>query len=555
MPSIQELNMHLGYVKKQFETWQPTLQDIQRYIEPYRGRFDIGTGTQNDGKRKDDERINDSATKALRTLAAGMQGGLTSPSQKWFKIGLDDQELAQFKPVQNWLELVETEMNQILRQSNFYTSTINIYREQGGFGTACVLPEEMPSGDMSFRVVTIGDYYVAADQYGTIDTLFRRDWFTAKQLLQFFGKENLTFATKQLLDNNPYTFVQVYHAVRPRLDRDSDKIDKLNKKYESVYWEAKASDIDGPLSESGYDEFPYMVPRWDVNGSNTYGYSPGWEALPSIKSLQGISEDLLIAVNKVVDPPLNVPTEIFNNVDTLPGGRNPKSGTGNAANEVTPTYQINPSIGDGAALEASYEEKIDIWFYTNLFVLTLDPKATATQVVKVSEEQLIQLGPVIQRQFSEFLTPALNRVFNLKIIKAIERNEFPVPPPEIQGRKFELEYISTLAQAQKRIGVEKLERHVGFVGDLSAIKPNVLDTLDGDYIVREHGRGMGVPSRTHVGADDVIEIRRVKAEAAAAAAEQEAENMTAQTAQTLSNAKTGEDNLLTEMAEAASEGQ
>jgi len=550
-----EIERHYAELKKQFDTWQPHFKDIQRFIEPYRGRFGDRNLTQNDGRERADERIDGTATLANRVLASGMQGGLTSPSAKWFRLALEDKDLMEFASVREWLDAVESILYAHFRKSNFYTSTVEVYREQGAFGTSCIFPEVDSKGSgVRFRVITIGDYYVAADSQGRINTLFRKDYLTATQLATSFGVEALSTETQNLLKDSPYTFVEIAHAVRPRNEFDPTKIDKFNKPFESIYWETKApindvaaqSFMGGVLNIGGFNNFPYMVPRWDVIGSNTYGYSPGMEALPDDKALQAMTEDLLIATNKLVDPPMNVPAEIFDALDTLPGGRNPVTGT----QKIEPTYQINPSVGDGNAMRLDYRSQVNDWFYVPLFTLLTNPNATATEIAKKSEEQLIQLGPVIQRQFTEFLNPAIERTFDL----LWEQDLFPEPPAELGEQDIEIEFVSVLAQAQKLVGVEKLERHVAFVGELSGIAPQALDTLDIDFIVREHGDSVGVPAKAHNSQQEVVEIREARAEQAQQAQQMEQMNMAAQTAATASNAKLDDSNVLSELVGGMDEG-
>ncbi|MDM3671847.1 portal protein, partial [Proteus mirabilis] len=52
-----------------------------------------------------------------------------------------------------------------------------------------------------------------------------------------------------------------------------------HKPFKSVYFEV-AGDNEKVLRDSGYDEFPIMAPRWEVNGEDVSGSScPGMLAL------------------------------------------------------------------------------------------------------------------------------------------------------------------------------------------------------------------------------------------------------------------------------------
>jgi hypothetical protein len=508
---------------------------------PYRGRFDSNEGsTPNDGKEKADRRIDGTATRALRVLTSGMHGGLTSPSQKWFRLSLVDTELSRVNPVRRWLDMIEGRIYDAFRRSNFYQAVQNVYLETAGFGTACLYSESHSSGrGVWFKVITVGDYMISANPQGRIDTVMRRDWMTAKQIVQAFGMDNVSDFVKKTYERSPYAFIEVRHSVKTRLDRNARMIDNKNKPIESIYWEL--TNQDNFLSESGFDDFPYAVSRWDVNGSNAYGYGPGMDALPDVRGVNAVSEDLQIAVNKEIDPPVNVPDSIIDRVDLLPGGRNPSSGN----EQVTATYQISPNLSAGSTLLEGMKRDISDWFYTPLFILAANPNATATEIIRKNEEQLIQLGPVIQRMFNELLDPVIERSFKI----LLNQGMIPEPPPEISGEDINIEYISSLAQAQKMIGVQKMERHLGFVGNLAQINPEILDNVDFDAAVRLYGEEVGVPAVIQRSKMEVDAIRQKRNMQMQQQQQIQNANVQAQTAATLSNAKLGDDNVLSQLAE------
>jgi len=62
--------------------WRAHWKEISDYMIPQKGRFLMSPSEkQNRGNKVNSRIINGTAKKALRTLAAGMQGGLTSPAR------------------------------------------------------------------------------------------------------------------------------------------------------------------------------------------------------------------------------------------------------------------------------------------------------------------------------------------------------------------------------------------------------------------------------------------------------------------------------------------
>lgn len=90
----------------------------------------------------------------------------------------------------------------------------------------------------------------------------------------------------------------------------------------------------------------------------------------------------------------------------------------------------------------------------------------------------------------------------------------PEPPPELEGKELQIEYISIMSQAQKLIGTASIERLVAFVGNLAGAKPDVLDKVNFDQAIDEYGDMLGVPPKVIKGEDEVMKERQARAQAA-----------------------------------------
>ena len=84
------------------------------------------------------------------------------------------------------------------------------------------------------------------------------------------------------------------------------------------------------------------------------------------------------------------------------------------------------------------------------------------------------LGPVLERIHYELLDPLIDRAFAL----AWEAGLIPPPPPELRGMPTLIEYVSILSQAQKAVGVNRLEQSVGFLGSMVQVYPELRNALD-----------------------------------------------------------------------------
>jgi hypothetical protein len=524
-------------------SWRPHWKEISEYMLPRQGRYlDGSTDTRaNDGKKVHSKIINGSAKDALRIIAAGMQGGLTSPSRPWFQLKLADRGLMEYQPVREWMHYVRDAMMTHLSRSNFYGAIHGGYQELAAFGTWASLQEEDFKTLTRFRPFTIGEYKIGLDSMYRPDSLYRQFALTARQLVEAYGYENCSVSAQTAFKNgDSATRFEVVHIIEPNRYKIEGAQNKSGMDYISVHFEL-AADPDKVLKESGYRKIPFVAPRWEVTGVDTYGGCPGMDALGDCKMLQKMEEKKLKGLDKSIEPPMNASPSLKKTGGTIvSGGVNYIDM--NAGENFTPAYLINPNMQNIAFEIDRVEARIRRFFFNDLFlsIITQDKQMTATEVAKRHEEKLMMLGPVLERLQSEMLNPIVERTFD--IMQSF--NALPPIPKEIQGMDIEVEYISLLAQAQKMVGTASVEQTAAFVGNLAAVNPEVLDKVDFDEAVDQYAEMVGAPP-TMIRSDDVVaKLREQKAQAAAQAQAQANMAAMVQGAKVLSDTKLGQNSAL-----------
>jgi len=530
-------------LKSERRSWESLFKRISDYVLPRKGRFNRDV-KPNDGREKGDKIIDDVATRALRVLAAGMQGGLTSPARPWFRLRTQDPDLSKQKGVKQWLYEVEQRIYQALAKSNFYSRIHGLYTEQAGFGTGCMIEESDPKTRVRFDLFTTGEYWLATDAHGMVDTLYYERQMTSRQLVQQYGLNALPKQIQSSLRDNTNRdqYWKVLHCVQPRDEFDPEKGSRGVRKH--MPFESVVICEQEIVFEGGYFEFPVLAPRWDVTGAEVYGRSPAMDVLKSVIVLQEINKTELMSLHKMLNPPMKVPVEYSHRLSLLPGAENPISS--NSPDAVGPLYQIQPDIKAAEYKLERVEARIREGLFNDLFLMILErPGMTATEVVERHEEKLLMLGPVIERQQTELLDPLMERTFAI-----LERQGLiPDPPPEVEGEDLGVEYISLLAQAQKLVGTQAIHSLAAFVGNLAQMKPQVLDKIDEDSAVDEYAAMVGAPPSVVRSSDQVAQIRKARAEQEAQMRQQEqtlaaqqAAGQAAQTAKTLSETTTNNPN-------------
>lgn len=527
-------------LRQEAQDWYPLWKELQAYIAPERGFFQ---GQQPNKSKGIDYKIllDSTPTRDLRIFASGMMGLCTSPSRPWFKIGLPDRELMEFHPVKIWLNDVQQILMDIYSRSNIYNTFYTLYEELGAFCTAAAYIGEDYNDVVRGRAFTIGQYYLGTGPDGRVNTFARDYWMTVYQLVKEFGYDNVSVAVKNAYDNNKlFQWFQVCHLIVPNEWRIPGKLDNRNKEYLSVQWEAGAP-ADTFLRISGYDEFPIIAPRTDVLDLDAYGRNgPGRLALGDSKTLQILAKDELISLDKLNNPPMQKPEDV-GVVDLTPGGVTTNNSTGQ---KVEPLFQVNPPLQATKVTKDDYRKGIDACFFTDLFLMAsyLDKSGvTATEILEKHAEKIIQLGPFIERLETEMFDPAIERTFAIAYRKGL----IPTPPEELQGMPLNIEYISTMAQAQKMVQTTAIKETIAFAGQLAAAKPEVLDNVDFDETLEQFADMNGVSPGILRGSDEVAQIRKERIKAQQQQAAMQAAMAMAEGAKTLSETDTGSNNALT----------
>lgn len=566
----QQLEQLRSQLESERSSFTSHWRDLGDYILPRRPRF--YTSDVNKGDRRNTKIIDSTATLAVRTLRSGMMSGITSPARPWFRLTTPDPDLSEFGPVKQWLHYCQQRMTTSLLKSNLYNILPIAYGDLGVFGTApiSVVDDFQGNGVMHFDSFPVGSYMIAKNSKGVVNTFVREFRMTVIQILQNFlqpdlnGKydwSNISTHVKNLYNQGHLNeYVDIIHVVKPNENFDNSKIEAKYKKFYSCYYEKGYSgnasqgytlENEKLLSEKGFDYFPILCPRWETTGEDVYGTScPGMDALGDIKQLQLGERRSFEAIEKMIRPPLQGPSTLKSQtVSQLPGDLTYLDMSANGQG-LRPIHEVNFRIQEMEMKQGQVRDRIRRSFYEDLFLMLASSdrrQITAREIEERHEEKLLALGPVLEQLNQDLLDPLIDISFQMHM----ERNLLPPPPPELQGMDLKVEYISIMAQAQKLLGIAGIERFTGFVGQVAAFDPSILDKFNAEQAVDIYADITSIPPNLVRTDEQVAAIKEQRAQAQAQAQQAEQAAMAVQGAKSLSETSVGDQNALEMMIESS----
>jgi hypothetical protein len=493
--------------------WESHWQELGDYVCPRKA--DI-TKKRTGGDKRTELIFDGTAIHAAELMSASLHGMLTNAATPWFDLRYENDELNGDDEAKEWLEGATDVMYQHLARSNFQEQIHELYSDLVTFGTGVIFIENDDDDGFRFSTRHIAEVYVSEDEQGRVDTVFRKYKTTARAAVRQFGDAKVTQRVAKLNTDDPYAEIELLHIVMPREDRDRRKRNAVNKPFASIYLDPGEKMI---IGESGFDEFPYCVPRFlKASFEIGYGRSPAMTALPDTKMVNKMSEIVIRASQLQIHPPLMVPDDGFMlPVRTTPGGLNfYRSGTRDRIEPLN--IGANNPLGE-MQLEQR-RQAIRAAFYVDQLILGTGPQMTATEVVQRTEEKMRLLGPVLGRLQAELLQPLIGRCFAI----LSRQKAFAAAPPVLLDGKINIEYVSPLAKAQRTGDVQGILQMIEFLMPLMQLDQGVADYLDMDGLAKHIIKVTGTPATVVRGEGEVSGIRENRA----AAMQQEQELMAAQ---------------------------
>ena len=478
-----------------------TFQKIERYVVPYRGEFfrEEDSEFEVDWRRRG---IFDStAPIAADLLASSIHSNLTSPMIPWFQLRFRSDDLNQMDQAKEWLEKVQSQIWQTLRESDFNMEIAETYLDLVSYGTAVLFQEELSDDEwegMTFTALPIRDCYFERGADDNVLRVFRRLKYTKIQLQDKFPDGDFSQFTDDTDTKHTVVFC-VYQR---------DEVTAVNKKmapnarpYGYKYVLHRDSTT---LEEGGYYQMPAHVVRWKKVSGSRWGHSPAFVALSDIMQLNATVQMSSEARAKEVDPPMKTTERgILGDLDLLPGG----------LTMVTDMEELDRLLPPHNWLIADAEierlqNSIRSTFYIDKLELKESPAMTATEVLARLDKQQRQFAPTLGRLEADLLDPTIEGVYDSLVRRGI------IEIPEGLGfENMDIEYTGPIPRSMKNEEAQGTSMWLSELANSSQVLPEILDIVDTDKLARGLGFARGVPATYMRDEATVAAIREQRAKA------------------------------------------
>lgn len=505
MADAQAIVRRLDALKAERHKHESAWSECYDYTFPERGAGLSGRSfdSQTDQSRKN-RILDDTAIDAARILAASIVSGTTPSNSLWFALSMGDDD-EEDDSEDRWLDRVARALFDNIHASNFDAAAFEFATDLVISGWPVLYINDLPEGGLHFEQWPVGQCYISASKSGgLIDTIYREVEMTVEQVVTQYGIDKVSDAVRQRYAAEKYDDkILICHAIYPRAVHATNARMAKNLPVASCHIDVSNKHI---MRDSGYHEFPCVVPRWMLIPGSAYATGPVSNALGSIRTINDIKAMELAAMDVAVAGMWIAEDDGVLNPRSIKLGPR-KIIVANSVDSMKP-------LQSGANFQVSFtaEERLQASIRKMLLADQLQPQdgpaMTATEVhVRV---QLIRqlLGPIYGRLQAEYLKPMIERCFGL----AYRAGVFGEAPPEMQGKTFTVKYVSPLARAQKLEEATAIDQYIAGAIGMAQAQPDVIDTIDFDKAQKIKGEALGVPASVMRPEDEVAAMRKARAE-------------------------------------------
>ena len=449
------------------------------------------------------------ASTASDTLANGVEGYACGTSLQWFDYGVESvNEDATDEVVKSLLEKVKKVAYLWLQKSNFYPTFRQVIRSGCDLGTGgFYFTMDRKRGLPKFKAFNLNDIETITNEFGEVETLFRKIYLTKREAIKYFGEEKIN-AIKTIKNcKDPRERFIFHQMISPVVNWDFTVPGDGD--WLSIYW--SEDDTKKTIKEERMRYKPYAIFRWEepIFGGNWGVDSPGQLSLPAMRFVNLLVEDMIMLSELVAKGHWKKTKGL--KVNFRAGGVTEL--------ESGQDYAWQQATGDLSWLAehiSYYRAAINDIYKVNLFLtltMNLDRTKTATEVAGLSQEREVLMQSFWSRLANQIFEPLHEWLFLQICLSGDLRDITNDELAAIEEMDLKIDYISPAYMAQKR--AFELGPTLQWVSDmlqLSQVNPNILDKVNFDALANIDHNSRNAKIEALISDEDANKARQIRAQ-------------------------------------------
>lgn len=479
--------------------------DIERYVLPLSGKFFSWAGGEAGVNWSTRDVWDSTAPIGAARLASFFWSSLCAPSLYWLDIDFPVTEVSSDQECQAWLQETTRRTYDTLTASNFSLEMASGLLNWVGYGNACLTQEPVDQNTWKgyeFTGRNLREVFFEEDHRGRVRRFFAKFNWTASQLVSKFTDEKTgkVEVPEDILEadkagrTEPY---EVIYAIYPREGAKPMALDEKMRAPERRPFEFKYVLVKGgaPLGKpGGFYEMPAYVMRFDRAVGSQWGFGPGLLALPTVKLVNALQEDIVLAAGKVVDPASLVEERgLIGDLDLERGGltvvRDPSK-------SLVP-YESKARFDVSDNLLERQQTMIRKFFREDDIGMKASPQMTATEVMQRVTLMNRLFGAQVARAQNDVFDPVVQNTFN----GLYREGKIDPPPQKIldyagKGYGLKISYRGPFSRAMRDDEVVAIERVMSAAAAVLKMgATGVMDDFNPAQALREMAERLGTPAK------------------------------------------------------------
>jgi hypothetical protein len=577
------------------------VNELQQYMPEYRlaaafvNPRSIKNGGEKIARKLESKVLMNTAGMALRTSTSGMFNGATPKTRPWFNSVVSNPLVAKVTSNKQFIKREDDIIAEVMQVNNTYRALPLLYKDTLTFSTGAMLQLPHPIFGSWLYPLAMGTYSFACDAEGNPEMFCRDFVYTVKQVVDNYG--TVDDNGKKLWHNfHPYIKEcyekAMYHekvylttVIVPNRSWDptkENKLDVTDRKFQAYTYIQRFGSASGQFSGlsarelnrdrvevvggnngflkcTGFSYFPVIISRWELLAEENFGTGgPTQLALADIMTFQEMQRGRLNAVDKILRPPMVGPASMRRHASSIMAGGITYVEDNALGATFKPAFEVNSRVAELIGSQADYKEVIEEAYFINLFMSLLgqDLKShvSATEISSRTAEKLQLLGPALSQWDFDIGSKIIGN--NRHILREQGRLEH-LPEDMLKGdgkTPIRVEYVSTLALAQKAANLTTMERFLGVMGSVAQTTqdPSVVKIIKSESYLRNYGDSIGLDPNLLLTEDEYAKVKQAEQQKQAVAVQQAAALNQSEVAKNLGNAKVGQGSALDTLMAASS---